>query len=144
MALAGCHGGLGAVKKAEERAIGVQPLSKSGCHLYTTWSPPVCPPQTLGTQRSAVRQLATFALLLFVLPCFALLCSSWHSFAFPSLLSSAVLAPALPQSVLLFLSWKYFAFPCATFLCSALPSCALPSLALLCFALWGHAFLCLA
>lgn len=36
MVLAHRHGAPGDVKEAGERAIRVQPLSKSGCHLHTT------------------------------------------------------------------------------------------------------------
>jgi len=137
MVLAHRHGAPGDVKEAGERAIRVQPLSKSGCHLYTTWSPPVSPPQTLGTQRSAGRQLATFALLLFVLSCSALLCSSWHSFAFPYLLFSAVLTSdcfAFSLLEMLCFSLCYFALLCFALLCFAFSF-----LGLLRFYLCGHA-----
>jgi len=83
--------------------------------------------------------LLRFSLFFLALLCFALLCSSGHTFAFPSLLSSAVPAPAL-------LCFGSFALSFLAMLCFSSCYFASLSFALLCFsgrALFGFALLCL-
>ena len=98
--------------------------------------PAVFAPQTLGTGRRAGRQLLTFASLLFVFPCSALLCSALPGtlllflLYFP-LLFLPLLCSALPQIALL------------CFVCFVFPGNALLFLVLLCFALLCLALLCL-
>ena len=106
--------------------------------------PAVFPPADTGNRQEGrpPAPYICFASLGFSSLCFALLCSSGHGFAFPSLLSSAVLAPALlcfasdcfAFVCLLCLSWQCFPFPRATLLRFLLPCSALPFLTMLCFA----------
>ena len=120
MVLAGCHSGLGAVKEAEERAIRVQPLSKSGCHLYTKWRPSGRPPTDTWNPKEGwpPARYVCFASLCFALLRFALLFLARFCFSTPPFLCCS----------------------CLRLLFSLSPGNAEFSLVLLCFALLCFAF----
>ena len=134
MVLAHRHGGLGAVKEAGERAIRVQPLSKSGCHLYTKWRPSGLPPTDTWNPKEGwpPARYVRFASLCIALLCFALLFLAQFCFPIPPFLCCS--CPGFASDCFAFSFLKMFCFSL----------CYIPLLCfdLLSFPFPGHASSC--